>query len=59
MKIKQEVIEALREAANVIDKFEMVTSKSNLPDTFRFPMIDELYGLALILEVEDTTNENS
>ena len=54
MKLDQRTIEdlqqALREAADVIEKFEMVTTKSNLPDTFRYSMVDELLGLALVFD---------
>lgn len=46
----EDIQQALREAADVIEKFEMVTTKSNLPDTFRYPMVDELLGLALIFD---------
>lgn len=56
MKLDQRTIEdiqqALREAADVIEKFEIVTTKSNLPDTYRYAMVDELLGLALIFDEE-------
>ncbi len=54
MKLDKQTIDDLRsallEAADVIHKFEMVTTKSNLPNTFRYPMVDELHGLALMFD---------
>jgi len=46
----KDIQQALVEASDVIFKFEQVTTKSNLPNTFRYPMVDELDGLALMLE---------
>lgn len=54
MKLDQQTINdlqsALREAASVIEAFEIITTKSNLPKDFRYPMVDELLGLALIFD---------
>ena len=48
----KDIQQALREAADVIDKFEMITNKLGTltPNTFRYPMIDELCGLAFMLD---------
>ena len=46
----QGLVELLREASDVLGSTELVVSECELPSNWRYPLKDELYGYALMLE---------
>jgi len=46
----KQMVELLKEASNLLDNFWLQTPECELPLDFRGPIIDELYGCALMLE---------
>lgn len=52
MNDKQALIDIMKEASDIIESFSLCTCEEHHPSNFRQPIIDELYGFALMLEDE-------